>query len=55
MVRLVNSVVLVLPRGLELGRAKDLHVYRLYNFKYFIVICSQYHTQVLQASSGVPL
>ncbi len=45
MVRLVNSVVPVLPRGARArARAKDLHVYRLYNFKFFIVICGQYHT-----------
>ncbi len=35
------------PQGGPRARAKDLHVYRLYNFKFFIVSCSQYHTTIV--------
>ncbi len=53
---LVSDGIHHVAQGGPRARAKDLHVYCSYNFKFFsFVICSQYHTQVLQASSCVPL
>ncbi len=56
MVRLVNSVLLVLPRGLELGLELKTYMCTVCTISSFILLfVVNIILQVLQASSRVPL
>ncbi len=53
---LVSDGIHHVPQGRARARAKDLHVYRLYNFKFYLLLfVVNIILQVLQASSRVPL
>ncbi len=43
------------PQGGPRARATDLHVYRLYNFKFLLLVLVNIILQVLQDCSRVPI